>query len=158
MFRIFLFCFEVFCPLFWKVHDARLCGYFRLTAVFPVSSWGMLLTQQNGSSNRQEAVQARLEIKQQFLPRPSSFHFPTRGHLLKVSQSACQKPLGAAGARPGWRWPPARGPQKTEIPEKKGPKQPNFVFGTPRPRCPRCALRPAPHTAGALQLSPRSEQ
>lgn len=57
----------------------------------------MLLTQQNGSSNRQEAVQARLEIKQQFLPRPSSFHFPTRGHLLKVSQSACQKPLGAAG-------------------------------------------------------------
>ncbi|CAK7314552.1 hypothetical protein VULLAG_LOCUS18392 [Vulpes lagopus] len=25
----------VFCPLFWKVHDARLCGYFRLTAVFP---------------------------------------------------------------------------------------------------------------------------
>lgn len=36
------------------------CGYFRLTAVFPVSSWGGVhLTQQNRSSNRQEAVQAR---------------------------------------------------------------------------------------------------
>lgn len=36
----------------------------------------MLLSQQNGSSNRQEAVQARLEIKQQFLPRPLLLSLP----------------------------------------------------------------------------------
>lgn len=104
LFCVFLFCFEVFCPLFWKVHNARLCGYFRLTAVFPVSSWEMLLTQQNWSSNRQEAAQARLEIKKQFPPQSPSFHFPTRGHLLKVSQSTSEKPLGPACSRPGWRW------------------------------------------------------
>lgn len=67
---VFLFCFEVFCHLFWKVHDAELCGYFRPTAVFPVSGCGILLTQQNWSCNRQEAIQAKLEIKKLFLPRP----------------------------------------------------------------------------------------
>lgn len=80
LFCISLFCFEVFCPLFWKVHDVWFCGYFRLTAVFPVSSWGMLLTQQNCSSNRQEAVQARPEIKKQFLPwAPPPFTSPPMG-------------------------------------------------------------------------------
>lgn len=82
LFCVFLFCFEVFWPLFWKVRDAPFCGYFRPTAVFPVSSWGLLLTQQKRSRNRQEAAQARPEIKKQFLARPPPpFTSPPMGTL-----------------------------------------------------------------------------
>lgn len=75
--------------------SAGLCGYFRPTAVFPVSSWGMLLTQQNCSSNRQEAVQARLEIKKQFLPlRPLLLSLPhPRGPFESLNKALLKKPL-----------------------------------------------------------------
>lgn len=70
------------------------CGYFRLTAVFPVSSWGGVhLTQQNRSSNRQEAVQARLEIKKQFLPpvSPPPFTSPPAGTSERLNKTLLKK-------------------------------------------------------------------